>query len=310
VKVLVTGADGFVGRRLVPRLVASGHEVTAAVQSRAATFPGAVRVCPLELRDTASVSACAGHGFDGVVHLAAVASGTEARRDPGLAWEVNAAGTARLCEAIAGGQTARAGEVRVLIASTAEVYGIGAAPRPRREDDPLLPCSPYAASKLGAEIAAAEVRRRTGLAVVIARPFPHTGAGQSDRAVVPAFARRLAEARARRARAIPVGNLDPVRDFLHVDDVIEAYVLLLERGEAGAAYNIAGGHGVSIAEVLDRLRRIIGSDVSAVPDPTLMRHADIPHLVGDATKLRERTGWTARRSLDDALAEVARAEAH
>jgi GDP-4-dehydro-6-deoxy-D-mannose reductase len=310
VRVLVTGADGFVGRRLVPRLAAGGHDVVAAVQGPAPSFPHGVRTAALELRQAASVTACVAPGFDAVVHLAAVASGTEARRDPGMAWEVNAAGTARLCEAVADERARSGRDSRVLVVSTAEVYGLGSGERPRRETDALLPCSPYAASKLGAEVAAFEIWRRIGLPVLVARPFPHTGAGQTDRAVVPAFARRLVAARRDGASAIPVGNLDPVRDFLHVDDVVDAYVALLERGEPGSAYNIASGQGVTIGDVFERLRKMIGRHVTAVPDPSLVRQADIPHLVGDATRLRDRTGWAPRRTLDDALAEVARAEAH
>src|ERR1041385_9243576 len=108
-----------------------------------------------------------------VVHLAALASGTEARADPGLAWEVNAAGTARLAEAL--GQRAAEGEAGplLLLVSTAEVYGMGTGAA-RRETDAVAPCSPYAASKLGAEVAVREGRRRTGLRLVIARPVAHT----------------------------------------------------------------------------------------------------------------------------------------
>ncbi len=308
-RVLVTGADGFVGRRLVPRLAEAGYAVVAAVQGVAPPFPDGIPTVRLELRQAGSVAACVAPGFDAVVHLAAVASGTEARRDPGTAWEVNAAGTARLCEAVVGVRERSGRDARVLVVSTAEVYGVGVGQRVRRETDALLPCSPYAASKLGAEVAAFEVQRRTGLAVIVARPFPHTGAGQTDRAVVPAFARRLAAARRDGATTIPVGNLAPVRDFLHVDDVVDAYVALLERGEPGSAYNIASGLGVSIGEVLERLRVMIGGRITAAPDPALVRQADIPHLVGDATRLRDGTGWAPRRTLDDALAEVARAEA-
>jgi GDP-4-dehydro-6-deoxy-D-mannose reductase len=310
VRVLVTGADGFVGRRLVPRLAGAGHDVVAAVQGAAPPFPDGVRTRRLELRQAASVAACVASGFDAVVHLAAIASGTEARRDPGMAWEVNAAGTARLCEAVADVRARSGREARVLVVSTAEVYGVGTGQQLRKETDPVLPCSPYAASKLGAEVAAFEVQRRTGLAVIAARPFPHTGAGQTDRAVVPAFARRLVAARRDGAGTIPVGNLDAVRDFLHVDDVVDAYLALLEQGAPGSAYNIASGQGVSIGEVLERLGALVGCRITAVPDPSLMRQADIPHLVGDATRLRDRTGWAPRRALDDALAEVVRAEAH
>jgi GDP-4-dehydro-6-deoxy-D-mannose reductase len=313
VRILVTGADGFAGRRLVPRLVGQGHDVVAAVGGAPPppAFPDGVAVTGLDLRQDGSVAACVAPGFDAVVHLAAVASGTEARRDPGMAWEVNAAGTARLCEAIADQRAAGGREPRVLVVSTAEVYGAarGRGRRLRRETDVTRPCSPYAASKLGAEVAALEAQRRTGLAVVVARPFPHTGAGQDERFVVPAFARRLAAARRVGAGTIAVGNLEPVRDFLHVDDVLDAYLALIERGAAGAVYNIASGRGVSIADVLARLQAMLGSRIAPVADPSLMRQADVPYLVGDATRLRERTGWTPRRSLDDALAEVVRAQA-
>jgi GDP-4-dehydro-6-deoxy-D-mannose reductase len=310
VRVLVTGADGFAGRRLVPRLAAEGHEVVAGVGGAPPAFPEDVRVIGLELRRHDSVAACVAPGFDAVVHLAAVASGAEARRDPGAAWEVNAAGTARLCEAVAEGVGRTGRNARVLVVSTGEVYGAGRGRRLRRETDAAQPCSPYAASKLGAEVAALEVRRRTGLAVVVARPFPHTGAGQDDRFVVPAFARRLAAARRSGAGTIAVGNLEPVRDFLHVDDVIDAYVALIGRGRPGAVYNIASGQGVSVGGVLARLQAMLGSRIAPLSDPSLMRQADVPYLVGDATRLRNDTGWAPRRTLNDALAEVVRAQAH
>lgn len=308
-RVLITGADGFVGARLVRRLLEEGHEVAGTVRpgpSSGRALPEGVRSVPLELTDTDSVHAALQPGFEAVVHLAAVASGAAARRDPGEAWTVNAAGTARVAEALS--STAGEGGTRLLLASTAEVYGAGPAV-PRREADPVAPCSPYAASKLGAEVAALEVGRRTGLAVIVARAFPHTGAGQDDRFVVPAFAARLRAARAVGAAAVEVGNLDPVRDFLHVDDVVDAYARLLTDGQPGEVYNVASGTGVSIRELFDRLADLLGVRVVPEVDAALVRPADVPHLVGDAAKLSEATGWRPVRSLDDALREVIGAEA-
>ena len=307
VRVLVTGADGFVGGRVVRRLAANGHAVTAAIRRGTSPPPGAIAVRPFDLRDGASVREVVEGGFEAVVHLAAVASGADARRDPGAAWEINAAGTARLCEALA---ESAAADSLFLLASTAEVYGSGVGSRPRMESDPPVPCSPYAASKLGAEIAAAEVGRRTGLRVIVARAFPHTGAGQDVRFVIPAFVQRIREAQGAGRRAVPVGNLEPVRDFLHVDDVVEAYIALIERGMPGACYNVASGSGVSVREIFERIRALLGADVQATEDPALRRAADISHLVGDATRLREDTEWRPRRTLDEALDEVASAQAH
>lgn len=304
-KILVTGADGFVGPWLTARLMRDGHDVTPAVRSPSPETPG----LPLELRDPTSIEALVACPLDAVIHLAGVASGSDARRDPGSAWEVNAVGTACLCEALADRRQAMGDDPLVVLASTGEVYGAGR-PVPRVESDPLLPCSPYAASKLGAEVAALEVHRRTGLRVVVARAFPHTGQGQDTRFVVPAFARRLAEARRAGRRTVRVGNLDLVRDILHVSDVVEAYARLLVGGEPGQAYNVASGYGITIREVLERLAAAAGVDALPETDPALRRSGDVPHLVGDARKLQAVTGWRPQVSLDDALAEVTRAQAN
>jgi GDP-4-dehydro-6-deoxy-D-mannose reductase len=305
VRVLVTGADGFVGARLVRRLTALGEDVIAAIRPGTRPPEAPARVVELELRDPGSVAACAATAPEAVVHLAAVATGRAARRDPGAAWDVNAGGTARLSEALA----ARSSEPICLVVSTGEVYGMGDGTRPRRETDPLRPVSPYAASKLGAEIAALEVGRRTGLRIVIARPFPHLGAGMNPELAVPAFAARLRQARAEGRGTIAVGALDVVRDFLHVDDVLDGYLALLRDGVAGEAYNIASGRPVRLADLLTRLMAVAGVDVIPETDPALLRTQDIAHLVGDAGKLRSRTGWTPQRTLDQALAEVVGAPA-
>jgi GDP-4-dehydro-6-deoxy-D-mannose reductase len=313
--VLVTGADGFVGRWLIRALLGAGHEVIGAVQPGPPTEDGlsdveraAVRWLPLELGDGRAVRNVAEHRCDAVVHLAAVASGGDALRDPGFAWAVNAAGTARLLGEY--GRQRRAGDADplVLLASTAEVYGRGAA-APRTERDPTNPCSPYAASKLGAELAARETRERTGLRVVVARAFPHTGPGQDERFVVPAFARRLRGARLAGAKVVKVGNLDPVRDLLDVRDVVAAYLALLARGTPGEVYNVAGGAGHSLESLFLRLAAILGVDAIAEPDPELVRPADIPYLVGDASKLRAATGWAPAIPLERTLHDVVDAQA-
>lgn len=315
-RVLVTGAEGFVGRTMVRTLLAAGHDVWAGIRSGGPLeVPGltpaeraAVTRTPLELLDTASVDSVVECRPDAVVHLAAIASGADARRDVGVAWAVNAAGTARVADAL--GRLRERGEADpvMLLVSSGEVYG-GGVDRPRREDDALVPCSPYAASKVGAEIAALEVWRRTGLRVIVARPFTHTGPGQSDRAVAPAFAARLRAARRSGATSVPTGNLDPVRDFLHVQDVVNAYLALLTQGVPGEAYNVARGEGVTLDELFRRLAAYL--DVAAVPevDPALLRTADIMHLVGDASKLRAATGWQPTIALDRIVKEVADAEA-
>jgi GDP-4-dehydro-6-deoxy-D-mannose reductase len=144
---------------------------------------------------------------------------------------------------------------------------------------------------------------------VIARPFPHTGSGQSPEYVVPAFAKRLRAARASGAARVPTGNLTPVRDLLDVRDVVRAYRLLVERGRSGEAYNVARGEGASLAEVFARLAALIGTSAVPAVDPSLVRSVDIPHLVGDSTKLRRATGWSPTISFDQTLQGLVDAEA-
>ncbi len=313
--VLVTGADGFAGRAVVRRLLAEGYRVrgglrpgtTGGIRWLEPTEQAAVEWVPLEMTDTASVRSALADGLDAVVHLAAIASGREAREDPGAAWSVNAAGTARLADELARLRTAERADPLLLLASTGEVYGAGAA-RPRTEADPRRPCSPYAASKVGAEVAAQEVAERTGLRIVIARAFPHTGPGQAPIYVAPALLSRLRLAKRVGAPVVNTGNLEPVRDFLDVRDVAAAYLALLERGVPGEAYNVARGEGISLEDLFRRLNRLVGTRVIPEVDPALIRASDIPHLVGDSTKLREATGWEPAFSLDQTLQDLANAQ--
>ncbi len=312
-KVLVTGAGGFVGRWLVPALLEGGHEVIATRLAAEAPppLPGAgprLRWVPLELRDGASVEAALTEAPDAVIHLAALASGADARRDPGLAWEVNAAGTARLASELGRLREEGRGDPLLLLISTAEVYGAAPELRPREEDDSPRPMSPYAASKLGAEVAAREVATRTGLRLIVARAFPHTGPGQADRYVVPAFARRLLTARRIGAPVVKTGNLAPVRDYLDVRDVVSAYCALLGRGAPGQTYNVASGQGHSLADIFHRLADLIG--VRAIPevDHSLLRPSDLTYLVGNPRRLRQDTGWVPHYSLDQTLQDLINAQ--
>jgi GDP-4-dehydro-6-deoxy-D-mannose reductase len=315
-RVLVTGADGFVGRRLVPRLVETGHGVTAACRPSAEPqswldhrWREAVRIIPFELTDPTLIREVFSLPYDAIVHLAAVASVREAREDPGRAWVVNAAGTARLVDAVIAARHEGGTDPVVLIISSAEVYGSGPA-SPRVESDPPCPQSPYAASKAGAEIAALEAWRRAGLRVIVARPFTHTGPGQLPPYVVPAFVERLLGVRAGATRRVPTGNLEPVRDLLDVRDVIEAYLGLLAAGVPGEIYNVARGEGTTLGELFRRIAGIVGVAAEPVPDPSLVRAGDIPYLVGDAGKLRRTIGWSPTITLDQTLRDMVDAQAH
>ena len=316
-KVLVTGADGFVGRFLVRRLLAEGHQVVGAVrQGRPHGDAGfsepelhAVVWTALELDGPSTMDELVASPVDAVVHLAAVASSSEARRDPATAWTVNAVGTARLLDVLARARGEGRADPLVLVVSSSEVYGAGEGERKRLETDPVRPQSPYGASKAAAEIAALEVWRRTGLRVTIARAFQHTGPGQTLTYVVPALARRIRDAKRAGQRSVTTGNLEPVRDVSDVRDVVAAYVALLGAAVPGEIYNICRGEGRPLADIFTTLAALLGASVVPEPDPALLRAGDIPHLVGDPGRLHAATGWTPAHTFDQTLQDVVDAQA-
>jgi len=195
---------------------------------------------------------------------------------------------------------------RVLVVSSADVYGAQPLERyPLRESAPSLPRNPYAASKVAAESLACAYACSYGVDAVVTRAFNHIGRGQDERFGIPAFAAQIARAAAGHDRVVRVGELGASRDFLDVRDVCEAYALLLEGGgAAGEIYNVCSGTATTMREILRRLIEIARVPVEVREDPALLRPAEVPVSVGDATKLREATGWTPRIPLAAALRAV------
>jgi GDP-4-dehydro-6-deoxy-D-mannose reductase len=302
-RVAVTGADGFVGRHLCAHLAAQGDAVLAL---RGPQPPGAPTEGAVEITDERALAAALEpFAPDAIVHLAGVSSVAHSHEAPLETFRVNTLGAVNVCA------TARkvAPRARVLMVGSGEVYGPTRPGERASESAPYAPTSPYAASKAAAEVAALQFHRSYGLAVIAVRPFGHIGRGQAPGFAVPSFARQLS---AMRGGVLSVGNLEPVRDLSHVEDVVRAYRLLLERGVAGEAYNIASGEGRTMRSVVEELIRASGVDARIEVDPARVRPVDLPCLVGDPSKLRA-LGWspqrTVREALNDALAEAREATA-
>ena len=291
-KVLVTGADGFVGRHLVRALRARGDIVEAC---GGPGNPGAVEITdpPAVLRRIQRFAP------EGIVHLAGVSSVAWSHQHPDETHQVNVGGTANVLGAVA----SAAPKARVLLVGSGEEYGRLEEGTPAAETTPLKPLSPYAESKAQAE-ALGRAASADGLSVVLMRPFNHLGRGQAPQFVMPSFARQLvAISRGASPAVVQVGDLSPKRDFSHVEDVIAAYLLLLERGITGEVYNVCSGAGLSIREALDMMQELAGTDAEIRVDPARLRPTEIPWLVGDPRKL-ERLGWTRRRTVRDSLRDV------
>jgi GDP-4-dehydro-6-deoxy-D-mannose reductase len=248
---------------------------------------------------------------DAIFHLAGVSYVPDAGNDPATALTVNTVSAARLLAQLR--QRRRAGTLDpvVVIVGSGEQYGAHEAhEQPLGEDAAQRPASVYAASKAAQEIIALQASRADGLRVVATRPFNHSGAGQSSRFVIPALARRALALRDTAGAVLAVGNTTPVRDFLHVADVVRAYVSLAEHGTAGEVYNIASGKGVEIGELASRILALAGADATLESDPSLVRPVDVPILVGDSSRLASDTGWAVEHSLDTIIEDVIRATAH
>lgn len=288
---LVTGASGFVGSRLTRYLVARGDEVVGTYVGVPLANP-ACEMLVTDILDPAAVLEITARAEpEAVIHLAGLSHVGASWNRVSDYFRVNVLGTRHILEA--------AGEVPVVLASSAEVYGLVPEERqPIREDTELDPRNPYAMSKAAAELLAVEQ------GAVIARLFNLIGPGQDGAFALPSFAAQLVRiSRGEGEPALKVGNLEAQRDFLHVDDALEAFRLLAIEGRSGEAYNVGSGEARSIREVLDLLLEVSGVTVRAEMDPERFRPVDVPKTCADVTKLRS-LGWSAERDLGEAVQDL------
>jgi len=298
-RVLVTGAGGFVGPHLRTALAAAGHDVWRTDR----TLAIAPQEIPCELTDAEGARALLERVRpDAIVHLAGLSSVAYSFAHPQEVLAVNLGVACNVLEAVRR-TTPRA---RVLLVGSAEQYGtVPEAEQPIRETQPFRPASPYAVSKVAQEFLALQYAATYKLDVVFARSFNHSGPGQTDRFVLPGFARQIVAAERGAAEPVlRVGNLDVRRDFLDVRDVVRAYAGILERGTGGEAYNVCRGEAFRVRDLLDTLLRWARVPVRIAPDPGRMRAGEIPVLCGDPTRLRDRTGWEPSLTMDDTLRDL------
>lgn len=302
-RVLITGAGGFVGSRLAAALSREGHDVTGTVFGGDRPRPTGEHAPYLDVRDAGAVDALVQSVRpEWAFHLAAQSSAGLSWREPALTYAVNVTGTHLVLDAL----RRLTPRCRVLVTATSDEYGrVDPALCPLDEAAPLRPLSPYAASKVAQEWVARTFYEAFGLEVVITRAFMHIGPGQPPSFATADWARQIALAEAGLgAPVVEVGDLGLAREFGDVRDVVRAYRLVLERGAPGEPYNVATGRARPLGDALDILIGLARIEMQVRVRRDKIRPADPPLLAGSAAKLERLVGWKPEHRLEETLAEV------
>ena len=301
-KVLVTGADGFIGSHLTESLLAEGYDVRALAQYNSFNYWGWLE----DIKPSSNLEIVCGDvrdpnycreiskGIDVIFHLAALIAIPYSYIAPESYIETNVKGTLNICQA------AKDNEVkRILVTSTSEVYGT-AKYVPIDEKHPLQPQSPYSASKIGADAIAMSFYNTFKLPLTIVRPFNTYGPRQSARAVIPTIITQIANEN----KEIKIGDTTPTRDFNYVKDICNGYILLAECDKAiGETVNIGSNTEISIKELFALIKDIMHSDAKLVTEEQRLRpeHSEVFRLRCDNTKIKELTGYKPQSPLREGL---------
>lgn len=291
-KLLITGGAGFVGS-VIQKCLANPEN------------PFGLELIPpqtIELRDFSGLAKlCAQTQPDFVIHLAAQSFVPQSFANPHETFEINFFGTLNLLQALKQNDF----KGRLLFVGSGDVYGrVDPESLPVTESFPSKPRNPYAVSKVAAETLCYQWSQTEGMNIVMARPFNHIGPGQSARFVVSDFARQIVEIKlGSREAEISVGDIDVTRDFTDVRDVVRAYLLLLQHGKNGEAYNVCSGREIAIREILEQLLVLAGVRASIRQDGARFRPAEQRRIYGSCDKLLGASGWQPEISLEQSLVD-------
>ena len=285
-KILVTGANGFIGKNLIKRL---GY------------IEGA-QVCPFDIDTDPAKLAEYADKADIVYHLAAQSSVAVSWKRPQLTAEINVIGTINVLEALR--EYGRS--VRTLLVGSGEEYGfIREGACPLSEEEPLRPGNIYAATKACQGMIGEIYSRAYKMDIVMVRAFNHSGPGQADMFVISDFCKQIAEAeKGLREPSMKVGNLSAKRDFTDVRDVVRAYRLLGTNGVSGRTYNVGRGRAVDIQYILDTALKMSAVPIEVTKDPARLRASDIPLIEPDVSLIMNDTGWKAEITIEQTVADT------
>lgn len=309
-RALITGITGFAGSHLAEYLLNEHPDVkvfgTYRWRSRMENVEhlrSKVELLEADLRDYTSMQAALDQARpDFIFHLAAQSFVPSSWKAPNETLLTNVAGQTNLFEAI----RALKLDPVVQIACSSEQYGLVLPDEvPIKETNPLRPLSPYAVSKVAQDYLGYQYFQSYGLKVVRTRGFNHTGPRRGQVFVTSNFCSQVAAIElGLQEPVIRVGNIEAIRDFTDVRDMVRAYWLAVNKGKPGEVYNIATGHGIRIREMLDRLLALSTVEVKVEVDPDRLRPSDVEILIGDSSRFRADTGWEPRIPFDQTLGDL------
>jgi len=303
-RILVTGAGGFVGGYLLRLLVEHRHEVAAmGIGGGAFLKEMGVPSHEVDILDVAAVKSCM-EDFrpDAVIHLAAISNVPLSWEKPGLTVDVNIRGTVNVLQALHGINP----KAKFLSIGSSDEYGLAAKSGiPLTEEAACQPQNPYSVSKYAAEQMILQLGKKYGMTVLPTRSFNHFGPGQAKGFVTTDFASQIAAIeRGEQEPVLCVGDLTASRDFTFVADVVEAYVALVEKDVPEGVYNICSGKARTMQEILDELLSFSTVQISVKKDEARMRPSEVPFFVGDYGKLKKATGWAPRYDFHQGMKET------
>ena len=299
-KYLITGVMGFVGRYFVEHLNKVEPDAQIYGVDIAPSCDMNIEYSFLNLMDAESVDKLIKKSQpDYIVHLAAMSSVAQSWNEPVNSFMNNMAAFLNLADAVRNNNV----PARILSVGSSEEYGIY--DEPVKESFTLHPKSPYSVARLSQEYMSKLYVDRFGMDIVMTRSFNHIGPRQSTRFVIPSFIEQLVNiASGKTENKMMVGNIDVVRDFTDVRDVVDAYWRIIKNAENRSIYNVCSGHGVKLRDIIDMTAKYLGVKPNICVEPARLRTTDVPSVVGDNTKLKQELGWTQKYNLNRTLLDM------
>ncbi|MCI1880618.1 MAG: GDP-mannose 4,6-dehydratase [Sporolactobacillus sp.] len=299
-KVLVTGANGFVARHLAKKLMELKRYQISLTTYHAICESALGKMIKMDVTDLPeTIKVIRTIKPDVIIHLAAQSNIPSSWKDPVATMSINTIGTTNIILAIVKLHLAP----KLIFVGSGEEYGLTAKSRPLlTETDPCQPQNPYAISKLAAEQLSVQLARKNHLNLIFLRPFNHFGPGQKTGFVVSDFCSQIAKIEDRQMPpTMKVGNIRTARDFLAVSDVVHAYELAIEKDLPTGIYNISSGKAVLIESILHYLLKLTETTVRLQMDEIRFRTEEIKSFAGDSSKFRQSAGWKPVCDLSDCL---------